>query len=89
MIGIIRGEIKDSKTRKYIPNAKLICSAPGHAKPASSVNNGIHFVFGPTGKYTLTASATGYQSKTQQVQIIPPSPLKPFPVVRINLTPTT
>ena len=87
MFGIIRGEVKDSKTKKFITTAKVVCPPQVSARPASRVNKGIYFVFGPYGEYTLKASANGYYTKSKKIKISSPDPLKPVPLIRINLKP--
>jgi thermitase len=65
--GAIGGTVSDAATDKGIAGASVDCQAAGSATTATDGSYLIEEV--PVGTYTCTASATGYRSKNQSVEV--------------------
>jgi predicted MPP superfamily phosphohydrolase len=62
--GYIRGQVKDASTGKVVQGAKVEASGPTTSSTTTD-SNGNYTLTLPPGTYTLTASASGYQSQTK------------------------
>jgi hypothetical protein len=84
IVGVIAGKVVNSTTGEGIPGASVFVE--GTTLGASTDKNGIYFIKDvPVGRYTLIATAIGYQTEKLQVLVVPGE----IVMTNFNLTPET
>ena len=84
IVGVIAGKVVNSTTGEGIPGASVFVE--GTTLGASTDKNGIYFIKDvPVGRYTLIATAVGYQTEKLQVVVVPGE----IVMTNFNLTPET
>jgi outer membrane receptor for ferrienterochelin and colicins len=84
IVGVIAGKVVNSTTGEGIPSASVFVE--GTTLGASTDKNGIYFIKDvPVGRYTLIATAVGYQTEKLQVVVVPGE----IVMTNFNLTPET
>jgi outer membrane receptor for ferrienterochelin and colicins len=84
IVGVIAGKVVNSTTGEGIPGASVFVE--GTTLGASTDKNGIYFIKDvPVGRYTLIATAIGYQTEKLQVVVVPGE----IVMTNFNLTPET
>jgi hypothetical protein len=84
IVGVIAGKVVNSTTGEGISGASVFVE--GTTLGASTDKNGIYFIKDvPVGRYTLIATAIGYQTEKLQVVVVPGE----IVMTNFNLTPET
>jgi len=84
IVGVIAGKVVNSTTGEGIPGASVFVE--GTTLGASTDKNGVYFIKDvPVGRYTLIATAIGYQTEKLQVVVVPGE----IVMTNFNLTPET